>query len=125
MKKIINTDKAPRAVGPYSQAIDKDGMLFISGQICLDASTGKLVAGGIREQTLQVLKNIDCILTTAGYSKRDVVKCTCFLSNMDHFQDMNAVYAEYFDQDPPARAAFQVGRLPLDVLVEIDAIAVK
>jgi len=125
MKKVVHTSKAPGAVGPYSQAIEKNGVLFVSGQICLDAASGKLVDGGIREQTRQVLQNIDSILAAAGYSKRDVVKCTCLLTDMDHFQDMNAVYGEYFNEDPPARAAFQVSRLPLDVLIEIEAIAMK
>jgi len=125
MKKIVFTEKAPAAVGPYSQAVEINDMLFISGQICLDPQTGKLVEGGIIEQTGQVLKNIDCILTDAGYSRKDVVKCTCLLKNMDHFQEMNAVYAGYFETDPPARAAFQVSKLPLDVLVEIEAVAVK
>ncbi len=125
MKKIVHTVKAPGAVGPYSQAIDHNGMLFVSGQICLDPETGKPVDGGIKEQTRQVLKNIDTILASAGYSKREVVKCTCLLKDMDHFQEMNAVYAEYFDEDPPARAAYQVVKLPLDVLIEIEAIAMK
>ena len=125
MKKVIQTGNAPGAVGPYSQAIEKNGTLFISGQICLDPQTGKLVEGGIREQTLQVLKNIDSILSAAGYSKKDVLKCTCLLKDMDHFQEMNGVYAEYFDENPPARAAYQVVKLPLDVLVEIEAIAMK
>ncbi len=125
MKTTVYTEKAPGAVGPYSQAVEHKGMLFISGQIGLDPTTGKPVAGGIREQTRRVLENIDGILSAAGYSKRDVVKCTCLLRNMEDFQDMNAVYAEYFDRNPPARAAFQVGRLPLDMLVEIEAIVMK
>jgi 2-iminobutanoate/2-iminopropanoate deaminase len=125
MKKVIFTGNAPNAVGPYSQAIEKGDMLFISGQICIDPATGKTVDGGIREQTAQVMKNIDNILKAAGYSKADVVKCTCLLKEMDHFQEMNSVYAEYFNADPPARAAYQVCRLPLDVLIEIEAIAMK
>jgi len=125
MKKVIKTKQAPGAVGPYSQAIEKNGMLFISGQICLDPGTGNLVEGGISEQTRQVMKNIDGILAAAGYSKDDVVKCSCLLKDMDHFQEMNAVYAEYFDSDSPARAAYQVVKLPLDVLIEIEAIAMK
>ena len=125
MKKVIRTELAPGAVGPYSQAIERNGILFVSGQICLDPGTGKPVKGGIREQTRQVLRNIESILTAAGYSKKDVVKCTCLLKEMDHFQEMNSVYAEYFDEEPPARAAYQVVRLPLDVLVEIEAIAIK
>jgi 2-iminobutanoate/2-iminopropanoate deaminase len=125
MKKVIRTENAPGAVGPYSQAIESQGFLFVSGQICLDPETGKLVPGGIVEQTRQVLQNIDAILSAAGYSKRNVVKCTCLLKDMGHFREMNAVYADYFDKDPPARAAYQVAGLPLDVLVEIEAIAMK
>jgi 2-iminobutanoate/2-iminopropanoate deaminase len=125
MKKIIHTKEAPKAVGPYSQATEQNGMLFVSGQIPIIPETGKLAEGGIREQTEQVLKNIDALLQAAGYSSWDVVKCTCLLKDMDHFQEMNEVYAGYFKQDPPARAAYQVVKLPLDVLIEIEAIAMK
>lgn len=125
MKRIIHTERAPGAVGPYSQAVEHNNVLFVSGQIGMDPETGKIVQGGIREQTGQVLKNIDSILIAAGYTRENVVKCTCLLKDMEHFQDMNAVYAGYFDKDPPARAAFQVARLPLDVLIEIEAIAMK
>ncbi len=125
MKKIIDTKKAPQAVGPYSQATEHNGMLFVSGQIPIVPDTGKPVEGGIREQTRQVLENLDAILMAAGYASWDVVKCTCLLKDMDHFQEMNEVYAGYFKQDPPARATYQVVRLPLDVLIEIEAIAVK
>jgi len=125
MKKIIHTERAPGAVGPYSQAIEHNGMLFVSGQIGLDPVTGKIVQGGIREQTGQVLKNIDGILAAAGYTKQNVVKCTCLLKDMDHFREMNAVYAGYFEKDPPSRAAFQVAGLPMDALVEIEAVAMK
>ena len=125
MKKIIHTKEAPRAVGPYSQATEQNGMLFVSGQIPIIPETGKLAEGGIREQTQQVLKNIDAVVQAAGYSSWDVVKCTCLLKDMDHFQEMNEVYAGYFKQDPPARAAYQVVKLPLDVLIEIEAIAMK
>jgi len=125
MKRVMKTGNAPVAVGPYSQAIEKNGMLFVSGQICLDPATGKLVEGGITEQTRQVMKNIDGILTAAGYSKQDVVKCTCLLKNMDDFKEMNSEYAAYFSEDPPSRAAYSVSALPLDVLIEIEAIAIK
>ena len=125
MKKTIQTKKAPGAVGPYSQATEQNGMLFVSGQIPLDPESGKVVEGGIQEQTRQVLKNLDAILSAAGYSSWDVVKCTCLLKDMDHFQAMNEVYAAYFSQDPPARAAYQVARLPLDAMIEIEAIAMK
>lgn len=125
MKKVIHTTKAPKAVGPYSQAIDQNGILFVSGQIPLDPETGELSGSNIRQQTVRVLQNIDAILSAAGYSKKEVVKCTCLLKNMDDFKGMNEEYARYFDEAPPARAAFQVGRLPLDVLIEIEAIAMK
>jgi len=125
MKKIIHTKNAPKAVGPYSQATEQKGMLFVSGQIPIIPETGELVEGGIKEQTEQVLRNLDAILTAAGYASWDVVKCTCLLKDMDHFQDMNEVYSGYFKQEPPARAAFQVVKLPLDVLIEIEAIAMK
>jgi 2-iminobutanoate/2-iminopropanoate deaminase len=125
MKKIISTDRAPGAVGPYSQAVEQNGILFISGQIGLDPATGKPVDGGIAGQTRQVLRNLDAILASAGYSKKDVVKCTCLLRDMADFREMNTVYAGYFDEDQPARAAYQVAALPLDVLVEIEAIAMK
>lgn len=125
MKRIIHTKNAPGAVGPYSQATEQNGMLFVSGQIPIIPESGKLVEGGIREQTQQVLRNIDAILQAAGYSSWDVVKCTCLLKDMDHFQEMNEIYAGYFEKDPPARAAYQVVKLPLDVLIEIEVIAMK
>lgn len=125
MKRQINTEKAPAAVGPYSQAIEINNMLFVSGQVPLDPKTGKLVEGDISRQTEQVLLNISTILTAAGYSLQDVAKCTCYLQDMSDFQEMNKVYAKYFPLDPPARAAFQVGALPLGARVEIEAIAVK
>ncbi len=125
MKKIISTDSAPKAIGPYSQAVEVNGILFISGQIPIDPATGKVVEGGIKEQTEQVMKNIEAILEAAGYSFSDVVKSTVFLKDMNDFAGMNEVYARYYSQNPPARAAFQVARLPLDVLVEIETIAIK
>lgn len=124
-KKIIKTAKAPKAVGPYSQAVEAGGMLFISGQIPIDPETGKVVEGGIKEQTAQVLKNIQIILSAAGYRKRDVVKSTCLLESMDDFQAMNEVYGDFYNEDPPARAAFGVVKLPLGVKIEIETIAVK
>lgn len=125
MKKVISTEHAPSAIGPYSQAIGKNGMLFISGQVPIDPKTGKVVEGGIKEQTEQVMKNIKAILQEAGYSLEDVVKSTCLLDNMDNFASMNEVYGKYYPSDPPARAAYGVVRLPLGVLVEIETIAVK
>jgi 2-iminobutanoate/2-iminopropanoate deaminase len=125
MKKVISTPDAPSAIGPYSQAIEANGMLFISGQIPIDPATGKIVEGGIKEQTEQVMKNIGAILGAAGYSFEHVVKSTCLLSDMGHFAEMNAVYGSYYTQNPPARAAFAVKALPLNVLIEIETIAIK
>ena len=124
MKKVIHTDKAPKAIGPYSQAIENNGMLFISGQIPVDPATGK-VAETIEEQTEQVLKNIGAILEEAGYTYANVVKTTCLLSDMANFKPMNEVYAKYFKENPPARAAFAVKALPIGVMVEIESIAIK
>ena len=122
---IVSTDQAPKAIGPYSQAVEANGMLFISGQIPLDPVSGKIVEGGIEEQTEQVMKNIGAILTAAGYSYADVVKSTCLLADMKDFAVMNKVYARYYPSEPPARAAFAVKELPMQVLVEIETIAVK
>jgi 2-iminobutanoate/2-iminopropanoate deaminase len=125
MKKVIFTDNAPKAIGPYSQAIEKNGQLFISGQVPVDPATSKVVDGGITEQTEQVMKNIEAILNTAGYSFTDVVKSTCLLSDMANFAAMNEVYGKYYQENPPARAAFAVRELPLGVLVEIETLAIK
>ncbi len=125
MKKIINTPHAPKAIGPYSQAIEANGMLFISGQIPIDPTIAKVVEGGIKEQTEQVMKNIEAILKEAGYTFANVVKSTCLLSDMENFAAMNEVYAKYYAENPPARAAFAVKGLPLGVMVEIETIAVK
>lgn len=125
MKKVIATANAPKAIGPYSQAIEAGNMLFISGQIPVNPATGKVAEGGITAQTEQSLQNIKGILEEAGYTFDHVVKCTCLLSTMDDFAAMNEVYAKYFSNNPPARAAFAVQKLPLGVLVEIEAIAVK
>lgn len=125
MNKIIHTENAPAAVGPYSQAVEANGMLFISGQIPLNPETGKIVDGGIVEQTEQVMQNIEAILTEAGYKFTDVIKSTCLLSDMENFGAMNEVYGKYYSSNPPARAAFAVKGLPLGVMVEIETIAVK
>ena len=125
MKRIISTSRAPQAIGPYSQAVEVNGILYISGQIPLDAKSMKVVEGGIKEQTLQVMKNIGAILEAAGYSYSDVVKSTCLLSDMKNFKIMNEVYAQFYKQHEPARAAFGVKELPLNVLVEIETIAAK
>lgn len=125
MKKIIHTDEAPAAVGPYSQAIEINGTVYVSGQVPIDPATGMIVEGGIREQSEQVMKNIGKILEAAGCSYADVVKSTCLLSDMSNFKAMNEVYAKYYPDKQPARAAFAVKELPLGVLVEIESIAVK
>lgn len=125
MKKSISTHKAPAAIGPYSQAVEVNGILFISGQLAVDPGTGKLVDGGITEQTMQVFRNIEAILNEAGYTFSDVVKTTCLLSSMSDFKAMNDVYGKYFQGDKPARAAFAVRELPLGALIEIETIAVK
>jgi 2-iminobutanoate/2-iminopropanoate deaminase len=124
MKKVIHTENAPAAIGPYSQAIESNGMLFISGQIPVDPVTG-IVPEGITAQTEQVMKNISAILTEAGYTFDNVVKTTCLLSDIANFGAMNEVYAQYFTSNPPARAAFAVRDLPKGVMVEIESIAVK
>ncbi|MCO5266870.1 MAG: RidA family protein [Lentimicrobium sp.] len=125
MKKVIYTDHAPKAIGPYSQAIEINGMLFISGQVPIDPETGKIVEGGIKEQTEQVMKNIGAILKAAGYDFQDVIKSTCLLSDMANFTDMNEVYGRYYTENPPARAAYGVVRLPLGAMIEIETIAAK
>jgi len=125
MKTVITTENAPKAIGPYSQAIEVNGMLFISGQIPIDPQTGKIVEGGIEEQTEQVMKNIGAILIAAGFSYAQVVKSTCLLADMKYFSDMNRVYARYYPSAPPARAAFAVKELPMQALVEIETIAMK
>ncbi|HOW30592.1 MAG TPA: RidA family protein [Bacteroidales bacterium] len=125
MKKIVFTENAPKAIGPYSQAVEANGMLFISGQVPIDPATGKLVEEDIRIQTEQVMKNIGAILKAAGYSYADVVKSTCLLSDMNNFAAMNEVYGKYYPSDSPARAAYGVVKLPLGALIEIETIAAK
>ena len=125
MNKIIHTDKAPKAIGPYSQAVLAGNTLYISGQVPINPATGKLVEGGIKEQSEQCVKNIEAILTEAGFTFADVVKSTCFLSTMENFAPMNEVYAQYYTKDCPARCAFAVAGLPMGALVEIETIAVK
>lgn len=125
MKKIIKTQNAPAAIGPYSQAVEAGNTLYISGQIPINPATGKLVDGGIKEQTQQVMKNIGTILEAAGYSYQNVVKSTCLLANMDDFKEMNEVYGSVYSENPPARAAYGVVKLPMGALIEIETIAVK
>ncbi|SRR5574344_420177 len=124
MKKVIFTEDAPKAIGPYSQAIEVNGTLYISGQIPVNPATG-LVSATIEEQTEQVMQNIGAILKAAGYTFEDVVKSTCLLSDMADFKAMNQVYAKYYPANAPARAAFAVKGLPMNVLVEIETVAVK
>jgi 2-iminobutanoate/2-iminopropanoate deaminase len=123
MKDIIQTDTAPQAIGPYSQAIKAGGFLFVSGQIPIDPQSGQFVPGGIAEQTEQVMKNLSAVLLAAGSGLDRVVKATVFLADMDEFSLMNQVYGKYFSSNPPARATVEVARLPRDARVEIDVIA--
>jgi len=125
MKRIIKTENAPAAIGPYSQAVEINGTLYISGQVPIDPKTGKLAGDGISGQTTQVMKNIGAILEAAGYTFHDVVKSTCLLSNMADFKAMNEIYGKYYPSGSPARAAFSVKDLPMGALVEIETIAVK
>ena len=125
MKKVVNTEKAPKAIGPYSQAIEANGTLYISGQLPIDPQTASFVEGDAKEQTKQVLKNIAAILEAAGYTFDDVVKSTVLLQSMDDFAAMNEVYASFYKNDAPARVAYQVAKLPMGALVEIETIAVK
>ncbi len=123
MKKVIHTDKAPAAIGPYSQAIHAGDLIFTSGQVALDPKTGKMVEGGIKEQARQVLENLKAILEAAGSDLSKVLKATVFLSDIKDFAQVNEIYAQYFPVDKPARSAFQVGALPLGALVEIELVA--
>lgn len=123
LKKVIATDQAPKAIGPYSQAILVDGTLYLAGQIALDPSSGKLVEGGIEVQTRRVMQNLNAVLNAAGYQFDDVVQTQVFLSNLNHYKAMNSVYATYFDERPPARAVVEVARIPRDALVEIMMVA--
>lgn len=123
MKKTISSEDAPKAIGPYSQAIVHNGLAFLSGQIPLDPATGELVSADIAVQTERVLENIRAVLEACGASMDSVLKTTVFLKDMADFPKMNEVYARYFSQSPPARSTVQAAKLPRDVMVEIDAIA--
>jgi 2-iminobutanoate/2-iminopropanoate deaminase len=122
MKKIIATDKAPAAVGPYSQAVQYGDLLFVSGQIALDPKSGEIVGGDIETQSRQVLENLKAIVESTGMTLNNVLKCSCFLSDMENFASFNTVYNSYFGDSLPARETVEVGRLPKDVLVEVSAI---
>jgi len=126
-KKVVQSDAAPKALGPYSQAIVAGGLVYCAGQIPLDPATGNIVAGGIAEQTRQVLKNLRAVLRAAGSDLDRAIKTTVFLKNMDNFAAMNEVYGrpEYFGAQPPARSTVEVARLPRDVLVEIELVALS
>lgn len=121
---IIHTDNAPKAIGPYSQAVKAGNLLFVSGQVPFDPATMEVVEGGVKEQTARSLKNVKAILEEAGASFADVVKSTVFIKDMNEFGQINEVYAEYFGDNKPARACVEVARLPRDVKVEIEVIAV-
>ena len=125
MKKKISADKAPQAIGPYSQAIQLGNLLFVSGQIPIDPQTGNLVTGDIQTQTRQVMQNLRAIVESAGLTLADAVKATCFLKNMGDFSKFNTVYADYFGDVPPARETVEVARLPRDVMVEVSLICGK
>ena len=124
-KNVIKTDNAPKAIGPYSQAVEANGFVFVSGQIPLDPKTGNLVTGDIREQTKRVMENGKAILAAAGCAMSKVVKSTIYLKNIGDFAIVNEIYGSYFPVDPPARATVEVSRLPKDVAVEMDFIAMK
>jgi 2-iminobutanoate/2-iminopropanoate deaminase len=123
MREVISTPDAPKAIGPYSQGIRAGSLVFTSGQVAIDPGTQQIVEGDISAQTERVMKNLSGILKAAGCGLRDVVRCTVFLKDMNDFAAMNAVYEKYFETAPPARSTVEVSRLPKDVLVEIDVIA--
>jgi 2-iminobutanoate/2-iminopropanoate deaminase len=123
MKEIISTDGAPKAIGPYSQAVRSNGFVFVSGQVAIDPETQQVVQGDVAAQTERVLKNLSAILDASGSGVEKVVRATVFLKNMNDFAAMNEVYGRNFTEKPPARSTVEVARLPKDVLVEIDVIA--
>ncbi|MFQ5677144.1 MAG: RidA family protein [bacterium] len=124
-KQVIATENAPAAIGPYSQAIKMGNTIYLAGQIAIDPASGKMIEGGIEEQTHRVLQNIRAVLNASGFSMNDVVQSHVFLSDLENYRAMNGVYATYFTDKPPARAAVQVARLPLDAMVEIMVTAAK
>ena len=125
MKQVIQTNNAPQAIGPYSQAIMANGTLYVSGQIPVVPATGAIVSDKVADQARQVMENVKAVVEAAGLSLDDVVKTSVFIKNMDDFGTINAIYSEYFKTDCPARACVEVARLPKDVLLEMEAIAVK
>jgi 2-iminobutanoate/2-iminopropanoate deaminase len=124
MREVISTPDAPKAIGPYSQGVRADGLVFTAGQVAFDPKTQQIVDGDISAQTERVMQNLSAILTAAGCGMQDVIRSTVFLKNMDDFAAMNAVYAKYFSTAPPARSTVEVSRLPKNALVEIDMIAI-
>jgi 2-iminobutanoate/2-iminopropanoate deaminase len=122
-KRIVRTEQAPQAIGPYSQAVVGNGLVYVAGQLALDPRTGQLVPGDVRIQTKRVMENIKAILEGAGTSLGNVVKTTVFLRDMNDFGAMNEIYGSYFQEDPPARSTFQVAKLPRDGAVEIEVVA--
>ena len=124
MREVISTSDAPKAIGPYSQGVRANGLVFTAGQVAFDPKTQQIVDGDISAQTERVMQNLSAILTAAGCSMQDVIRSTVFLKNMDDFAAMNAVYAKYFSAAPPARSTVEVSRLPKNALVEIDMIAI-
>ncbi len=125
MKEVIHTDLAPKAVGPYSQAIMTENMIFTSGQIPIDPKAGKIVAETIEAQTEQVMNNLKAVLATAGVGMDRIVKTTCYLADINDFAAFNGVYAQYFLENPPARSCFQVAALPMGAKVEVEVVAVR
>ena len=125
MKKVISTAEAPQAIGPYSQAIEAGGFVFVSGQIPLIPATGELGEGSVEVQTARVLENLKAILEAAGSSLESVVKTTVYITNMDDFAKVNGIYGQYFQENPPARVCVEVSKLPKGALVEIDVIAAR
>jgi 2-iminobutanoate/2-iminopropanoate deaminase len=122
-KNIISTTKAPQAIGPYSQAVRFENLLFVSGQIPIEPESGEILKGNIKEQTQQILVNLNSILTAGGSSLNNVLRITIFLTNLEDYAAVNETYAQFFDESQPARSTVQVSRLPMNVLIEIDAIA--
>ncbi len=125
MKKIVLSEKAPSPIGPYSQAVNFNGLIFVSGQIPIDQSTGKLVSGSIEQETHQVMKNLGFILSSAGLSYSNIIKTSIFVKDLENFGKINEVYGTYFEDEPPARETVEVSRLPRDVNIEISCIAAE
>ena len=125
MREVVSTSDAPKAIGPYSQAIKANGFVFTAGQVAFDPATGNVVSGDVAAQTERVMKNLAAILKASGTGLEKVVRCTVFLKSMNDFAAMNEVYGRYFTAAPPARSTVEVARLPKDVLVEIDVIALE